>query len=139
MGRTHMTMMIKPIETRYKGYRFRSRLEARWAIFLDAIGINYRYEYDSYCLDGICYLPDFKLCPKWCGIGWIEIKPGWPTIKECDKAIRLCLGMKKLVCFLIDDVWWDAHSALIYIPLYPPKVEELLGIFEPIQDMLHWR
>jgi hypothetical protein len=24
--------MIKAIETRYKGYRFRSRLEARWAV-----------------------------------------------------------------------------------------------------------
>ena len=29
-------MEIKPIETHYKGYRFRSRLEARWAVFFDA-------------------------------------------------------------------------------------------------------
>lgn len=27
---------IKPIETRYKGCRFRSRPEARWAVFFDA-------------------------------------------------------------------------------------------------------
>ena len=26
---------IKAIETYYKGYRFRSRLEARWAVFFD--------------------------------------------------------------------------------------------------------
>ena len=28
---------IKPIQTRYKGFNFRSRLEARWAVFFDAI------------------------------------------------------------------------------------------------------
>ena len=37
-------MNIKPIETIYKGYRFRSRLEARWAVFFDALGIEYEYE-----------------------------------------------------------------------------------------------
>ena len=29
--------MIKAIETVYNGYRFRSRLEARWAVFFDAL------------------------------------------------------------------------------------------------------
>lgn len=33
-------MDIKPIETHYNGYRFRSRLEARWAVFFDALGIK---------------------------------------------------------------------------------------------------
>jgi hypothetical protein len=28
-------MSAKAIETHYKGYRFRSRLEARWAVFFD--------------------------------------------------------------------------------------------------------
>ena len=37
-------MDIKPIETVYNGYRFRSRLEARWAVFFDAAGIEYEYE-----------------------------------------------------------------------------------------------
>ena len=32
---------IKPIETVYNGYRFRSRLEARWAVFFDEAGIEY--------------------------------------------------------------------------------------------------
>ncbi len=58
--------MIKPIETVYNGYRFRSRLEARWAVFLDAFGINYQYEMEGYKInvgenDEICYLPDFFL------------------------------------------------------------------------------
>ena len=34
---------MKPIETEYKGYRFRSRLEARWAVFFDALNIKWEY------------------------------------------------------------------------------------------------
>ncbi|HEX6827105.1 MAG TPA: hypothetical protein VF077_12380 [Nitrospiraceae bacterium] len=42
--------MIKAIETQYNGYRFRSRLEARWAIFFDIAGIAYHYEPEGYDL-----------------------------------------------------------------------------------------
>lgn len=53
---------IKSIETEYNGYRFRSRLEARWAKFFDTLGINYEYELERYEMDGgIRYLPDFYL------------------------------------------------------------------------------
>ena len=57
---------IKPIETVYKGYRFRSRLEAKWAVFFDAMGIRYEYEYEGYERhfgngETIKYLPDFYL------------------------------------------------------------------------------
>jgi hypothetical protein len=53
---------IKPIETIYNGYRFRSRLEARWAVFFDAAGIEYQYEPEGFELEGgIKYLPDFYL------------------------------------------------------------------------------
>ena len=53
---------MKPIETVYKGYRFRSRLEARWAVFLDACGVEWEYEPEGYDLgNGLYYLPDFLL------------------------------------------------------------------------------
>lgn len=52
---------IQPIETIYNGYRFRSRLEARWAVFFDALGITYEYEPEGFTVDGECYLPDFYL------------------------------------------------------------------------------
>ena len=64
---------IKPIETVYKGYRFRSRLEARWAVFFDAAGVEWTYEAQGYDLDGKRYLPDFYL-PKL--NMHVEIKPG---------------------------------------------------------------
>ena len=42
--------MIKPIETVYNGYRFRSRLEARWAVFFDQLGIKNEYEKEGFDL-----------------------------------------------------------------------------------------
>lgn len=55
-------MDIKPIETSYKGYKFRSRLEARWAVFFDAMGIKWEYEVEGYDLgEHGYYLPDFWL------------------------------------------------------------------------------
>lgn len=35
---------FKAVETVYKGYLFRSRLEARWTIFFDSLGIKWEYE-----------------------------------------------------------------------------------------------
>lgn len=53
---------IKPIQTIYNGYHFRSRLEARWAVFFDALNIKYEYEPEGYVLpNGTCYLPDFRI------------------------------------------------------------------------------
>ena len=52
---------IKAIETVYNGYRFRSRLEARWAVFFDAMNINYKYENEGFEDSGVKWLPDFYL------------------------------------------------------------------------------
>lgn len=53
---------LKAIQTEYKGYKFRSRLEARWAVFLDALGAKWEYEPEGYDLgNGMSYLPDFRL------------------------------------------------------------------------------
>ena len=64
---------IKAIETVYNGYRFRSRLEARWAVFFDKAKIEYVYEPEGFVLsDNQCYLPDFYL-PLF--HMYVEIKP----------------------------------------------------------------
>lgn len=56
---------MKAIETVYNGYRFRSRLEARWTVFFDALGVkeeDYEYEPEGFVLDdGTRYLPDFRI------------------------------------------------------------------------------
>lgn len=74
--------MIKAIQTVYNGYRFRSRLEARWAVFFDTLQIKYEYEKEGFDIDGILYLPDFYLPDYSC---WIEIKPDSFVPGSCQK------------------------------------------------------
>src|SRR5262245_37899249 len=80
-------MNINPIETSYKGYRFRSRLEARWAVFFDALELKWEYEKEGYDLGGVYYLPDFWLPEK---KSWVEIKADVLAMseEEVSKAIR---------------------------------------------------
>lgn len=63
---------LRAIDTEYKGYLFRSRLEARWAVFFDAMQAVWQYESEGYELgDGLRYLPDFVVN----GNTFVEIKP----------------------------------------------------------------
>jgi hypothetical protein len=65
---------IVALETPYKGCRFRSRLEARWAVFYDHAGIQWSYENDPVTVAGENYLPDFKVTAD--GVEFIhEVKP----------------------------------------------------------------
>jgi hypothetical protein len=85
---------MKVIETVYNGYRFRSRLEARWAVFFDALGIPYEYEKEGYDLDHVWYLPDFWLPEQ---DSWIEIKPVHPKLEERKKTHLLARLTNKRV------------------------------------------
>lgn len=78
-----MNRDIKPIPTHYKGYEFRSRLEARWAVFFEYLRCRWSYETEGFILpSGRYYLPDFKvMCHGLRGefhknpfILWIEVK-----------------------------------------------------------------
>lgn len=58
------TMQVKP--TWYAGIQFRSRLEARWAVFFDALGIPWSYEPETFVTEnGHEYTPDFQLHLDW--------------------------------------------------------------------------
>lgn len=84
--------MIKAIQTRYKGCHFRSRLEARWAVFFDTLGIEWAYEEEGFekeniegffdkgsgewktiCVGRERYLPDFRIGEKGSGL-YVEVK-----------------------------------------------------------------
>jgi hypothetical protein len=58
------------IETSYRGYRMRSRLEARWACFWDHLETDWEYEPQGYVVGGRPYLPDFRLPTG----TWVEVK-----------------------------------------------------------------
>jgi hypothetical protein len=76
-GQTSVNYALTPIETVYKGYKFRSRLEARWAVFFEEMGLDWSYEVEGFNLpSGARYLPDFLV--KGHKNGWdyyYEIKP----------------------------------------------------------------
>jgi hypothetical protein len=130
-----MVRGIKPIETRYRGYRFRSRLEARWAVFFDAAGIEWNYEDEGWYLPGgrgyflahgteyqklasepLLYLPDFYL-PK--QEYWVEIKGSMPDTKECVSMNRL--------------VYPTGRAGFIFWGDIPMPTEEL-GLDDGVED-----
>jgi hypothetical protein len=86
-------MSLKVIETRYAGCHFRSRTEARWAVFFDAMGIKWEYEKEGYELPSGWYLPDFWL-PELNWLAWLEVKPYLPNtgsieMKKCQELADL--------------------------------------------------
>jgi hypothetical protein len=82
-------MILKPIETKYAGRRFRSRLEARWAVFFDSLGVAWDYEKEGYSLPSGPYLPDFWLpANRW----WVEIKGQKPNDREKMAAHELAVA-----------------------------------------------
>lgn len=71
---------MKAINTLYKNCLFRSRLEARWAVFFDALDIEWEYEKEGYDLGGgVWFLPDFWMPSFHC---FWEIKPKHGYDKE---------------------------------------------------------
>jgi hypothetical protein len=114
--------MIKAIETYYSGYRFRSRLEARWAVFFDTIGLPYEYEKEGYVLttdDGkqLTYLPDF----------WLPTLETWAEVKSLslndddfyaarEKAYYLAVETKRIVIFPLSELKQKNTIFSLYMP-----------------------
>lgn len=110
---------LKPIETQYNGYRFRSRLEARWAVFFDSLSIPYEYEKEGFDLgDAGWYLPDFWLPQQRC---WVEIRPAdqYDFDRPC---CRLAGESQTRVLYVAGNPWPMEHSICIYEPFDDPYV-----------------
>lgn len=112
-------MNIQAIETTYHGYRFRSRLEARWAVYLDAIGIAWEYEPEGFDLgNGLWYLPDFYM-PAF-GL-FAEIKHGSDPLESVDvfhgffKATRMA-ALGKNIVWLQGPPSVATYRVLVYAP-----------------------
>ena len=88
-----MNYALTPIETVYKGYKFRSRLEARWAVFFEEMGFDWSYEVEGFNLpSGARYLPDFFIKNhEHCYDYWYEIKPEGadPCLKVAEFSVVL--------------------------------------------------
>lgn len=92
-----MSQTFKPIKTRYNEHLFRSRLEARWAVFFDTMGIKWKYEWEGYSFEDYTYLPDFYLTDF---EYYAEVKPDdkervdfmrWRSFVTCSKKSLLML------------------------------------------------
>lgn len=87
------------IETVYKGCKFRSRLEARWAVFFDNCNADWEYEPEGYDLGcGVYYLPDFlihNVVGRVDGDLYVEVK-GNMTREDANK-IKMFSGKKSIV------------------------------------------
>lgn len=66
---------IPAIETRAYGCKFRSRLEARWSIFLTEAGFDWEYEPEGAELEAGRYLCDFRVKGPTGVQVWLEVKP----------------------------------------------------------------
>lgn len=108
-----MNKPIRPIETWYAGCRFRSRLEARYAVFFDHIGARWEYEPQGFSINGRPYLPDFLL-PE-CGV-WIEVKGS-----EDDLDHTLMLEAAAVLPETTQSLWQPRLLLLGPIPDAPPK------------------
>ena len=79
--------MVKKLRTEYNGYRFRSRLEVRWAVFFDACGIRWEYEPEViFHSDCTRYIPSFYLLDFHC---FFDVqRKGVKGTKDGERAIR---------------------------------------------------
>lgn len=124
-------MEIKAITTHYNGYKFRSRLEARWAVFFDAAGIEYEYEKEGFVLsNGELYLPDFWI-PEW--NVWVEIKPIRPNLLGTDisKPLSFCKELASVIVAGGDP--WHTTTLLLARHGSGDVVEVAIGL-NPLTD-----
>lgn len=92
--------------TVFEGIHFRSRLEARWYVFFQSLGLEVLYEPNCFVVDGgLVYKPDFKVPSQhrfpisW----WFEVKPSFnsdltkPTLFSTSRCynIGILTGMPR--------------------------------------------
>lgn len=142
--------MIKAIDTTYKGYKFRSRLEARFAVFMDALNIRWDYEIEGFNLPNTGkYLPDFFLPENGlCGSNssplWVEVKAIQPTKEEIHKLRELAVKSKITGAFFCGSPtihipntfqsWLEGYYNNMSLPIlqnfqYPTRTYEFISKF----------
>lgn len=88
-----MNKEIQAKDTMYNGYKFRSRLEARWAIFFDKLGWQWEYEIKDFMLPSGRYLPDFFFPDI---DVWAEVKPKQLDEVELQKCKELSIHVNEV-------------------------------------------
>lgn len=136
---------IKPIPTKYNNILFRSRLEARWAVFFDAAKIRYEYEVEGYeNKNGWRYLPDFYL-PDF--RLHVEVKGDYPEgrneiLKKCEPAIQWGGPIKQILILSTIPGETKDGSHLAFPVLYWRGLFAVWGYgafwCSPFKDEVYW-
>lgn len=131
--------IIKAIPTLYRGVKFRSQLEARWAVFFDGLGLKWRYESQAFNLPVVGgYLPDFMLMGTQ-GSVFAEVKPS--SKSDLSKPLALSVAGHTVVlllgppavqqeCFLPGGVReaCTLTGEKSYSPVYHPQTQTRGGV-----------
>lgn len=117
MNKLKSPYQIEAIPTLYRGFGYRSKLEAHFASFFCYLGLCFDYEPRLYRFeDGSAYLPDFKLYFPDNSIRWIEAKGPKIYRGAYDKAYNLA---KKTG--IITQIWCGSWGAQIIHSFVPYK------------------
>jgi len=110
-------MSLNPIPTYYAGCRYRSRLEARCAVFFDHSETPFQYEWEGFNINGVRYLPDFYLPSM---NSYLEVKGQWDSSLTKPRLLAEELGSDFGVYALVGGFpserqlartgWWDADA-----------------------------
>lgn len=109
--------MQQAIATWYHKRRFRSRLEARWAVFFDTLGLGWDYErYPATGYLSLNYCPDFWLEDLKL---WVEIKssPEFYTQRVQEKIYNLVDHTREGAVVLIGDFYGGTMPTMRYLSL----------------------
>ena len=107
--------------TIYKGVKMRSRLEARWAAYFDAVEPYWKYEPNAFANEKGQYLPDFLVSYKDPAISGVPFPDAYYEVKgvvpsnldavmermeiifdsDSEAALFLVIGVPQ------DDIWFD--------------------------------
>jgi len=126
-------------DSRYEGTWFKSKLEARWAVFFDSFNMKWKYESRGFFLkkSNLYYLPDFYLPDL---DVWWEVKPDEPGEVEQEKCSDLCEQTKSRVFVAFGDIPFphpgDGISA--YCWMYHLCNEQIKGAGTIGWDSSYW-
>lgn len=121
------------IQTTYKGIKYRSRTEARWAVFFDKLGFDFEYEPEGYEFDQFKYLVDFKVPELKL---FVEVKGKEPTYDERAKARMLAIETQYNVLIVFGSPSPVTMKYMLFIP--PKSMDEWLKCTDPNSEYWGW-
>lgn len=131
-----MEYNIKAKPTYYKGNKYRSKLEARWACFFDLIG--WQYEYEPCEFNG--WTPDFIVYGSGGRVIYFEVKPYIEHSIIVDYMIRLDKLQLKANVILLSNEFKESYGyteAGIQLNSFWKWDQEYAWCVSPIS--VHWK